>query len=639
MDGYAVATGDEAHDLVAGDGGAALGKLHQAVVQSLHDDALLAVDPAGLGGGLGLVGLLRLGGGVLVLLEDVVDLLPQAAHQLQGGDAAVADGGVHVVQGVVAELFQHQRQILLVGQLLDGDAAAADLRVKGGLAVDDVLVPALLLEPLADLAAGVAGLGNLDPVPAGPVGGFGGLHLHHVAVLQLVVELDDASVDLGGHHVVAHGGVDGIGEVDGRGAGGQVDHVAHGGEHEHLVGEHIHLQGVDEVLGVGALLVLQQAADPLVVFLVAGALAVLLVLPVGGDAVLGHLVHLPGADLHLEGDAVLAHHRGVQTLVHIGLGGADIVLEPAQDGVVEIVDDAQHVVAVGHRVHDHPEGDQVKDVVELLVLGVHLAVDAVGVLQPPADDALDAGGGEPAGDLLLDGGHEAVVLGGLVLQGPGDLPVAHGIQVLEAQVLQLPLHLLHAQPVGDGGVDLHGLVGLLLLLLRGLILHGAHVVEPVGDLDEDDPDILGHGHEHLAQVLHLLLRLGGVLDAGQLADALHQIGDGGRELAGDILMGGGGVLDGVVEQGRGDGLAVQMQLLGQDLGHRQRVGHEGGAVLPELSGVGGLGKVKGGPDLGKVGARVVGAYGILQMLILLFQCHTGSPPLCGRSEMFRSRCK
>ena len=37
--------------------------------------------------------------------------------------------------------------------------------------------------------------------------------------------------------------------------------------------------------------------------------------------------------------------------------------------------------------------------------------------------------------------------------------------------------------MGDGGVDLHGFQGLLLLLGRGLVLHGAHVVEPVGYLD------------------------------------------------------------------------------------------------------------------------------------------------------------
>ena len=94
-------------------------------------------------------------------------------------------------------------------------------------------------------------------------------------------------------------------------------------------------------------------------------------------------------------------------------------------------------------------------------------------------------------------------------------------------VLQLPLDALHTQPVGDGGVDLHSLQRLLLLLGGRLVLHGPHVVEPVGDLDEDHPDVLAHGDEHLPQVLHLLVFLGGVLDAGQLADAFHQVGDGG----------------------------------------------------------------------------------------------------------------
>ena len=33
----------------------------------------------------------------------------------------------------------------------------------------------------------------------------------------------------------------------------------------------------------------------------------------------------------------------------------------------------------------------------------------------------------------------------------------------------------------------------------------AHVVQPVGELDDDDPDVLGHGQEHLPDVLGLLL--------------------------------------------------------------------------------------------------------------------------------------
>ena len=197
------------------------------------------------------------------------------------------------------------------------------------------------------------------------------------------------------------------------------------------------------------------------------------------------------------------------------------------------------------------------------------------MLHAPVDVAVDVGLPQAAGDLVVDGGHEAVILSGLFIQSLHDLPVADGVQIFQAQILQLPLHLLHSQPVGNGGIDLHGLEGLLLLLLRGLVLHGAHIVEPVGDLDEDHPDVLGHGQQHFPEVLHLLLGLGGIVDPGQLADPLHQIRHRGGELLGDVLVGGGGVLNGVVEQGRLDGLGVQVQLLRHDLGHSQGMGDEG----------------------------------------------------------------
>ena len=68
------------------------------------------------------------------------------------------------------------------------------------------------------------------------------------------------------------------------------------------------------------------------------------------------------------------------------------------------------------------------------------------------------------------------------LYGPGPLAVNsrhhQGIKGLAPA--------LHAQAVGDGGVDLHRLERLLTLLVGGLILHRAHIVRAVGDLDEDD---------------------------------------------------------------------------------------------------------------------------------------------------------
>ena len=81
--------------------------------------------------------------------------------------------------------------------------------------------------------------------------------------------------------------------------------------------------------------------------------------------------------------------------------------------------------------------------------------------------------------------------------------------------------------------------------------------------------------QHFPEVLHLLLGLGGIVDPGQLADPLHQVRHRRGELLGDVLVGGGGILNGVVEQGGLDGLGVQVQLLGHDLGHGQGVGHKG----------------------------------------------------------------
>ncbi|CAN3986084.1 Catabolite control protein, partial [Dysosmobacter welbionis] len=285
VDGHAVPPGDKADDVVPRHRGAALGELHQAVIQALHDDALLALHPLGSGGLFGRLrrfGLRQLLGGLfrLVELRHPVQLPLDPAHCLLGGEAAVADGGVHVVQRAVGHPLQQHRQHLRRENVLHGDAAVLQLRLEGGTAVCDVLLFLLLLEPLANLAAGLAASGNLHPVPAGTLGVLGGEDLHDVAVFQHMVQRDDPAVHLGAHHPVAHGGVDGVGKVDGRGAGGQVLHVAARCEDEHLIGEHIDLQRVDIVLCVRALLVFQQTADPLVAPFGAGALAVLLVFPV-----------------------------------------------------------------------------------------------------------------------------------------------------------------------------------------------------------------------------------------------------------------------------------------------------------------------------------------------------------------------
>ena len=81
--------------------------------------------------------------------------------------------------------------------------------------MDDVFFPLFLLEPLLDLGAGLVGFADIQPVAAGTLGGLGGQNFHDVAVFQRGIKAGDAVIDLGTHHGVADGRVDGIGKVDG----------------------------------------------------------------------------------------------------------------------------------------------------------------------------------------------------------------------------------------------------------------------------------------------------------------------------------------------------------------------------------------------------------------------------------------
>ena len=128
-----------------------------------------------------------------------------------------------------------------------------------------------------------------------------------------------------------------IGKVDRRRARRQAHDLSLGGEDEDLVVEHVDLQRVDIVVCFGVLLVFQKSADPLE-FLFRALADVLLVFPVRRDAVFRRLVHFPRADLHLERNALRADDGRVERLVHVGLRSRDIVLEPAGNGVKEVVD-------------------------------------------------------------------------------------------------------------------------------------------------------------------------------------------------------------------------------------------------------------------------------------------------------------
>ena len=168
---------------------------------------------------------------------------------------------------------------------------------------------------------------------------------------------------------------------------------------------------------------------------------------------------------------------------------------------------------------------------------------------------------EPAADAV---DHVAAAALVELLQPLGDRGIGVGLELAEGERLHLGHELVHADPLGERRIDVHRLAGdAPALLLRLDEMERAHVVQPVGELDQQHADVARHGEQELAQILGGALILALRLDLGQLGDAVDQPGDVLAEQPLDLLGGGDRVLDRVVEDRGDDRLVVEMEV-GED---------------------------------------------------------------------------
>ena len=313
------------------------------------------------------------------------------------------------------------------------------------------------------------------------------------------------------------------------------------------------------------------------------------------------------ADLDLDRLALGPDDRRVQRLVHVELRHRDVVLEPAGHRVPPRVQRAERRVAVAHRLDEHAHRDEVVDLLEVAAAHDHLLVDGVVVLRPAGHRGLDLGAAQVVGHLRAHPGE--VLLTGRCALGdePHDLVVDLGVEGGEGQVLQLPLDGVHAEPVGQRRVDLERLVGLALGRLARDVAPGAGVVQPVGELDDEDADVAGHRDDHLAHGLGL-----GRLAVGDLVELGHPV-DEPRDLVAEVaaqlrqLV--VGVLDRVVQQRRRE-RGRRHPELGEDRRHGEGMRDVGVAGEAHLPAVVLLGHEVGALDDGQVGLGVRRAHGL-----------------------------
>jgi len=317
----------------------------------------------------------------------------------------------------------------------------------------------------------------VEPVPAGTAL-LGGEDLDLIPRLQLIVQGYQAAIDLGATAAVPDLTVNQIGKVHRRGAGRQVDDVSLGRKDVYTLCKQVPLERGSKLQGIiglrWQLSRLKHEVEPLLKPDVPGG--ALLVAPMRSNAILCHLVHGLGANLHFERAPLQSDDGGVQRLIAVILGQGDIVVKLASDGAPEAMDRAQRVIALALLLHDHADAKQIIDLVKGAIFLLHLAVNAVQVLGATGDaivQALLIQASTHGGDGAFQVRH---ALRALLCHQAGDGVILLRLEVAKSQIFQLPFELPDAQAVRQRRKNVHGLTGHAQLPIRREIIQRAHVV-------------------------------------------------------------------------------------------------------------------------------------------------------------------
>ena len=273
----------------------------------------------------------------------------------------------------------------------------------------------------------------------------------------------------------------------------------------------------------------------------------------------------------------------MQRLVAVGPRHGDEVLDAARYRRPRLVNDAERGVTVLHRGRDDAQRDEVVNLIEIDLLGVELEPDAVEAL----DAAVDADDRHlRLAQLVANVGGQLLdhALGRLALGFDLAAQRLEGgrLEIAERQLFELVLNAAHAQAIGNRRVDVEGLLRNARALVVGHVLQRAHVVQAVGELHEDDADVIHHRQQHLAEILGLPFLGRRKRDGADFGHALDDVGDVLAELLANFFRGGQGVLDHVMEQASGNADRVKLHV-GQDVRHFQRVDEVGLPRMANLS--------------------------------------------------------
>ncbi|MNE30745.1 hypothetical protein D3C80_1242770 [compost metagenome] len=131
-------------------------------------------------------------------------------------------------------------------------------------------------------------------------------------------------------------------------------------------------------------------------------------------------------------------------------------------------------------------------------------------------------------------------------------------------------------------------------------------MQPVRQLNHNYPDILGHGNEHFAVILILLLFLGAEADAFQLGQTIHQHSAGIAKILADLLQRNRCIFHHIMQQRCNNGYDIHLHI-NDNICDRQRMQNIGLPRFPNLPVMSLIGKLISFPDAEKIFFFYIGA--------------------------------
>ena len=109
------------------------------------------------------------------------------------------------------------------------------------------------------------------------------------------------------------------------------------------------------------------------------------------------------------------------------------------------------------------------------------------------------------------------------------------LHITEGQILQLPFNGIDTETMCQRRINFQCFPGNRLLLMHRHILHRAHIMQTVSQLNQYNADIARHRQKHFAVVFNLAVFLGNIFNFTQLGNTIYQICYHSAELLFDII--------------------------------------------------------------------------------------------------------